>query len=152
VLIMALTFASKAAHPARHNPPAEPVAVRPALAARPAPAATAYAPLSLEAEDFRLLCALAALQLRYGKPQEAAGYLMALRRMQPRNQQVLRLLAISLMKLERWPEAEQILDELDAANPGAERALPLWRSLIRFRTNRLAEAREWFHKFIGWRD
>ena len=99
-----------------------------------------------------MLCALAALQLRYGKPQEAAGYLMALRRIQPRNCQVLRLLAICLMKLGRWQEAELILDELDAASPGAERSLALWRSLIRFRTGRLAEARDWFHKFIGWRD
>ncbi len=108
--------------------------------------------LRLKRKISACLCALAALQLRYGKPQEAAGYLMALRRMQPRNPQVLRLLAISLMKLGRWQEAELILDELDAASPGSERSLPLWRSLIRFRTNRLAEAREWFHKFIGWRD
>jgi Flp pilus assembly protein TadD len=126
--------------------PAVPQAARPVRDNAPA-----YVPLALEAEDFRLLCALAALQLRYGKPQEAAGYLMALRRLQPRNGQVLRLLAISLMKLGRWQEAETILDELDAASPG-ERSLPLWRSLIRFNTNRFAEARDWFHKFIGWRD
>jgi predicted Zn-dependent protease len=145
---MALTFASRPAATTNPSP-----AAAPQPPSRPVrETAPANIPLALEAEDFRLLCALAALQLRYGKPQEAAGYLMALRRMQPRNGQVLRLLAISLMKLGRWQEAELILDELDAANPGSERSLPLWRSLIRFRTNRLAEARDWFHKFIGWRD
>jgi predicted Zn-dependent protease len=148
---MALNFATRTAAPAQRNVP--PAAPQPAPAAQPVrDIAPAPVPLALEAEDFRLLCALAAMQLRYGKPQEAAGYLMALRRIQPRNAQVLRLLAIALMKLGRWQEAELILDELDSASPGGERSLPLWRSLIRFRTNRLAEAREWFHKFIGWRE
>ena len=108
-------------------------------------------PLELEAADVRLLCAIAATQLRYGRPEEAAGYLMGLRRLQPHDPQVLRLLALSLMKLRRWEQAAQLLDELDHAAPG-ERLLALWRSLIGLRTGRIAEARDWFQRFIGWKE
>lgn len=56
--------------------------------------------------DIELVCALASMQVKYGKPQEAFAYLAALRKFHPENRQVARLLVVVLMRLNRWPEAD----------------------------------------------
>jgi predicted Zn-dependent protease len=103
----------------------------------------------LDEGDVQLLCALAAMQVRYGRPEEAAGYLMALRRRDPGNLQVLRLLAQVLLRMRRHEEADRILDEIDRL--GGSAFMPLWRAVVRLRLDRLVEAREWFRRFVTMR-
>jgi tetratricopeptide (TPR) repeat protein len=87
------------------------------------------------------------MQIRYGKPQEAIAYLLTLRRVDPENRQALRLLASAFLKLERWSEAESVIESLEQL--GGEPRVSLWRAITRFKMNRIAEAREWFDRFAS---
>ena len=104
----------------------------------------------LTPEYEKTLCGLAALQIRYGKSQEAIAYLMMIRRENPTNKSAMRLLIVALMNLERWDEANQILDELGDTqndNPILNRLSALYRSVIALRTARFADAKAWFKRF-----
>ncbi len=102
--------------------------------------------------DQQTLMALAAVQIRYGRPAEAVPYLTMIRKLNPENAEASRILALALIKLEHWDQAEIILDELDALNVnGADNPtsgiMMLYRSLVSFRKNRFDEAKSWFSRF-----
>ena len=98
--------------------------------------------------DIELVCALASMQLKYGKPQEAFAYLAALRKFHPENRQVARLLVVVLMRLNRWAEADEVLRELEASGQRGGAIYLIYRSLIEFRSNRVAQARHWFNQYV----
>lgn len=133
--------------------PAQPqrnaVAAPAVTAAATADTAAARGPAALAERDIDLLASLAAMQIRYGRPEEAIAYLMGLRRMRPGNGKILRLTALALMKLGRWDEAEILLGELEEAQGGSSRVSALWRALILLKRNRFADARQWFWRTAG---
>ena len=99
-----------------------------------------------------MLCALSAMQVRYGRSAEAIPYLMMIRKINPRNVECSRLLALAFMRLNRWQEAEAMIEELDylqKADSGSvlDGVVLLYRSLISFKTNKIADAKSWFNKF-----
>lgn len=102
--------------------------------------------------DQQILCALSAMQIRYGRAAEAIPYLMMIRKINPKNIECSRLLALAFMRLERWAEAEAMVEEYDylqkakSGNP-LDGIVLLYRSLVSFKTNRLADAKAWFGKF-----
>ena len=102
--------------------------------------------------DQQMLCALSAMQVRYGRSAEAIPYLMMIRKINPRNVECSRLLALAFMRLNRWQEAEAMIEELDylqKADSGSvlDGVVLLYRSLISFKTNKIADAKSWFNKF-----
>lgn len=102
--------------------------------------------------DQQMLCALSAMQIRYGRANEAIPYLMMIRKINPKNTECARLLALAFMRLQRWAEAEAMVEEYDylqKANSGSplDGVVLLFRSLISFKTNRIADAKAWFGKF-----
>ncbi len=102
--------------------------------------------------DQQMLCALSAMQVRYGRSAEAIPYLMMIRKINPGNLECIRLLALAFMRLNRWQEAEAMVEELDylqKANSGnvIGGLVLLYRSLVSFKTNKIAEAKSWFGKF-----
>lgn len=102
--------------------------------------------------DQQMLCALSAMQIRYGRSAEAIPYLMMIRKINPKNIECSRLLALAFMRLERWAEAEAMVEEYDylqKANSGnpLDGIVLLYRSLVSFKTNRLSDAKAWFGKF-----
>lgn len=102
--------------------------------------------------DQQMLCALSAMQIRYGRPAEAIPYLMMIRKINPSNVESTRLLALSFMRLGRWQEAEVMVEELDylqksTANGVVDGLVLLYRSLVSFKTNKIADAKSWFGKF-----
>ena len=104
----------------------------------------------LSPENEETLCALAALQIRYGKPHEAIPFLMMVRRENAENREALRLLAAALIKLEKWDEAEQILRDLNLLSTTDKitlRMASLYQSIVALRTSRLEDARIWFKRF-----
>jgi len=107
-----------------------------------------FAP-ALGSEDRRLILALAAQQIRYGHPEEAIAFLMAMRKSGPGDPQTVKLLAAALIKAAHWAEAEVILGELSALVPRSTRISALYRSLIAFHLSRLSEASAWFAKFTA---
>lgn len=102
--------------------------------------------------DQQMLCAFSAMQVRYGRSAEAIPYLMMIRKINPKNIECTRLLALAFMRLERWQEAEAMVEELDylqkASAPSVVGGLVLlYRSLVSFKTNKIADAKSWFGKF-----
>ncbi len=102
--------------------------------------------------DQQMLCALSAMQVRYGRSAEAIPYLMMVRKINPKNIECARLLALAFMRLNRWQEAEAMVEELDylqKANSGSavNGLVLLYRSLVSFKTNKIADAKSWFGKF-----
>lgn len=102
--------------------------------------------------DQQMLSALSAMQIRYGRANEAIPYLMMIRKINPKNIECARLLALAFMRLERWAEAEAMVEEYDhlqKANSGnpLDGIVLLYRSLVSFKTNRIADAKAWFGKF-----
>jgi len=102
--------------------------------------------------DQQMLCALSAMQIRYGRANEAIPYLMMIRKINPKNVECARLLALAFMRLQRWAEAEAMVEEYDylqKANSGKalDGIVLLYRSLVSFKTNRIADAKAWFGKF-----
>lgn len=102
--------------------------------------------------DQQMLCAFSAMQVRYGRSAEAIPYLMMIRKINPKNIECTRLLALAFMRLERWQEAEAMVEELDylqkANSPSVVGGLVLlYRSLVSFKTNKIADAKSWFGKF-----
>ena len=102
--------------------------------------------------DQQMLCALSAMQIRYGRAAEAIPYLMMIRKINPKNVECSRLLALAFMRLERWTEAEAMVEEYDylqKANSGSplDGIVLLYRSLVSFKTNKIADAKSWFGKF-----
>ncbi|MCB1459460.1 MAG: hypothetical protein KDJ48_09410 [Nitratireductor sp.] len=106
-------------------------------------------------EDLDMARSLSALHIRYGIAHEAVPYLMMIRRERPQDIETTRLLALAMLKLGKWNEADHLLSELDvlaarSGNPdGFGRLEALWRSLVLFKTNRFREARDWFSKFTS---
>jgi len=102
--------------------------------------------------DQQMLCALSAMQIRYGRAAEAIPYLMMIRKINPKNVECARLLALAFMRLQRWTEAEALVEEYDylqKANSGSplDGVVLLYRSLVSFKTNKIADAKSWFGKF-----
>lgn len=102
--------------------------------------------------DQQMLCALSAMQIRYGRPAEAIPYLMMIRKINPSNIEATRLLSLSFMRMQRWHEAEAMIEELDflqqSTSGGAVNGLVLlYRSLVSYKTNKIADAKAWFGKF-----
>lgn len=102
--------------------------------------------------DQQMLCALSAMQIRYGRANEAIAYLMMIRKINPKNVECSRLLALAFMRLERWAEAEAMVEEYDYLQKGNSNGpldgiVLLYRSLVSFKTNRIADAKAWFGKF-----
>ncbi len=101
----------------------------------------------LSEDDIEFLTSLAAMQVKYGQPQEAVAYLMQLRKVRPGNETVLRLLVIALMKLDCWPQAAAIIDEIDAQSSGFSRIHYLLRAITKIRFSDLFGAKEQFAKY-----
>lgn len=100
-------------------------------------------------KDISFLTSLAAMQVQYGRPHEAVAYLMTVRRLRPSDPQILRLLAIALMKMEAWEQANVILDELESLSGGEGPLVYLYRSIIRFRQSDLFGAKQLFARFCA---
>ena len=134
---------------------ADPAPVAPGRARAPAPPLDDAPPYgadefegALHDEDRELLVALAAMQLRYGEAAEAVAYLLAAKRIFPRDADVLRLLADALLKLERVDEADAVLSELDALPARARPSVTLLtRALVRLAQGRGQEARRLFRQY-----
>ena len=107
-------------------------------------------PVTLNQQDRDVLSSLAAVQIRYNRPAEAVPYLMMLRKTDPSDVQSARLLALALMKLGNWEQAELILEELgddhgaDTADSGI---LSFYRGLVAFKQRKLNKARQWLQRF-----
>ncbi len=102
--------------------------------------------------DQQMLCALSAMQIRYGRAAEAIPYLMMIRKINPKNIECCRLLAVAFMRLKRWHEAEAMVEEYDhlqKTNQGSalNGVVLLYRSIVSFKTNKIADAKSWFGKF-----
>lgn len=100
----------------------------------------------------QMMCALSAMQIRYGRPAEAVPYLMMVRKINPQNVEATRLLALSFMRLGRWQEADTMVEEYDhlqkSSGSGVVNGLVLlYRSLVSFKTSRISDAKAWFGKF-----
>jgi hypothetical protein len=94
--------------------------------------------------DVELLCALSALQILYGRPEEAAAYLMMVREAAPENTDALRLLASSFIKLPRGQEASCLIDELEARQSKPNRISILLRAIVEFKLLRKNNALDAF--------
>ncbi|MEM7425497.1 MAG: tetratricopeptide repeat protein [Pseudomonadota bacterium] len=140
---MGLSITQNPVPPAPAGPATTP---QPQAAVVPQPAAPS---MRLSSADAETLCALAAMQIRYGKPHEAVPYLLAVRKHQPGHAQAIRLLAVTLMKLNRWAEAQSMLDELDRVDPRPGPLRALYRALTEFKQARLDNARAWFTRFAA---
>ncbi|MEO0327121.1 MAG: tetratricopeptide repeat protein [Pseudomonadota bacterium] len=106
----------------------------------------------LDVAERETLLALAAVQIRYGRPAEAVPYLMMVRKTNPEDINAARLLARALMKLGRWEQADFILQEIEAhsENTNDEAASGftyLYRSIIAMKVRKLSDARAWLDKF-----
>lgn len=102
--------------------------------------------------DQQMLCAMSAMQIRYGRPAEAIPYLMMVRKINPKNVECARLLALSFMRLERWQEAEAMVEEYDFLQKSNQTGVMdglilLYRSLVSYKTNKFTDAKSWFGKF-----
>ena len=106
--------------------------------------------VTLNQQDREVLSSLAAVQIRYNRPAEAVPYLMMLRRTDPEDLQAARLLALALMKLGNWEQAELILEETGDSTVGdvAESGiLSFYRGLVAFKQRKLTTARQWLQRF-----
>lgn len=142
------------ANPSHHAAAARQVRELAAKATQQAIEMEANAPsvVCLSDEEVATLRALAALQIKYGHATEAVPYLMLIRKTNPEDVDSIQLLAKSLMRLNRWDEADVILAELQNM-PGADtqseghRLVYLYRSIAAFKTRRVAEARSLLARF-----
>ncbi len=112
----------------------------------------ALSDIPLTWSDQQMLCALSAMQIRYGRPAEAIPYLMMIRKINPSNIEATRLLSLSFMRMGRWHEAEAMIEELDflqqSSSGGTVNGLVLlYRSLVSYKINKIADAKAWFGKF-----
>jgi len=107
------------------------------------------APVSLSLHEREVLSSLAAVQIRYNRPAEAVPYLMMLRKTDENDHQAARLLALALMKLGNWEQAEHILENISASAEGdaATGILAFYRSLVAFKRHKLSIARKWLQQF-----
>ena len=102
----------------------------------------------LSEQDCETMTALAAVQIKYGRPQEAIPYLMMVRRNDPTDAEASRLLALALMKMGNWEQAEIIMNELhDIPNADTSRILLLYRSIVSFKQRNFDAARGWLQRF-----
>lgn len=106
----------------------------------------------LSDDDQMMLCALSAMQIRYGRPAEAISYLMMVRKVNPENTEAIRLLALTFMRLKRWNEAEVMLAELETLQEAdgslaSNGMIYLYKSVVSLKTRGLTEARSFFNKF-----
>lgn len=105
-------------------------------------------PPVLREEDCETLSALAAIQIKYGRPAEAIPYLMMLRRNNPADAEVARLLALALMKMGHWQQAEIIMDDLHGGpTTNTSSSFLLLRSIAAFKQRKLDAARTWLQRF-----
>ena len=106
------------------------------------------APSTLSEQDCETMIALAAVQIRYGRPQEAIPYLMMIRRHDPINPEACRLLALAMMKMGNWEQAEIIMNDLhDEPGTPTSRILLLYRGIVSFKQRKLDAARGWLQRF-----
>ena len=103
--------------------------------------------VALGDEERDVLVALAAFQLRYGEAAEALAYLMAARKLFPRDADVLRLCADALVRLGRVDEADETLRELDRITRRPHPLATLSRALVRLAQGRAQEARRLFKDY-----
>lgn len=103
--------------------------------------------IALGDEERDVLVALAAFQLRYGEVAEALAYLMAARKLFPRDADVLRLCADALVRLDRVDEADEALRELDRITRRPHPLATLSRALVRLAQGRAQEARRLFKDY-----
>lgn len=105
----------------------------------------------LNEHERETLSSLAAIQIRYNRPAEAVPYLMMLRRTDPTDKQAGRLLALALMKLGNWQQAEAILEEMYGLPNGSEKEdggfLYFYHSLVAFKQKNVSAARQWLQRF-----
>lgn len=99
--------------------------------------------LTLSASDRALINAVAAMQLRYGKPDEALALLQLTNRLWPDDRQTLRLLTQAFLLVEDYESAEMTEEAFKRHSglmrPG--RADLLRQALVHFGRLRLGEAR-----------
>jgi hypothetical protein len=105
----------------------------------------------LNTEDRDILRALAAAQIRYGRPSEAVPYLMMLRKTDEQDRESSRLLALAFMKLGHWKQAEVILETISAQSlpdqdPKLNSITALYRGIVAFKQRKVIEARSWLQR------
>ncbi len=108
------------------------------------------APVTLTPHDREVLSSLAAVQVRYNRPAEAVPYLMMLRKTDPSDHQAARLLALALMKLGNWEQAELILadiNDMDDNDAATYSILTFYRGLVAFKQRKMSAARHWIKRF-----
>lgn len=103
--------------------------------------------LVLGDDERDVLVALAAFQLRYGEAAEALAYLMAARKLFPRDPDILRLSADALVQLGRVDEADETLAELARITRRPHPLALLSRALVRLAQGRGQEARRLFREY-----
>jgi len=94
------------------------------------------------------LRALSALQIRYGRPQEAVPYLALLKHEQPDDAQTSRMLALALMRLGKWKEADTLLEDTGSpANSPITGLMALYRAVVSMKLGSMEKARQWLARF-----
>lgn len=110
-----------------------------------------HLPATLSESECETLMSLAAVQIRYNRCAEAVPYLMMLRKMNPQDTKAARLLALALIKLGNWAQAETILSQIHdnqaSSDPAVFGMLSFYRSVVAFKQRKLEAAREWLHRF-----
>ncbi|MEL7430519.1 MAG: tetratricopeptide repeat protein [Pseudomonadota bacterium] len=110
-----------------------------------------HTPAKLSESECETLMSLAAVQIRYNRCAEAVPYLMMLRKMNPQDTKAARLLALALIKLGNWAQAETILSQIHdhpaSADPAVSGMLSFYRSVVAFKQRKLDAAREWLNRF-----
>ncbi|MEM7289690.1 MAG: tetratricopeptide repeat protein, partial [Pseudomonadota bacterium] len=105
----------------------------------------------LEEGDRDTLSSLAAIQIRYNKPSEAVPYLMMLRKTDPYDARAARLLALALIKMGKWEQAETVLADMEGLvetpEPHVSGLLTFYRSIVAFKQSKFSAARHWFQRF-----
>lgn len=97
--------------------------------------------------DRQLLCAMAAMQIRYGSYHEAVALLMRVNQETPSDPQCARLLATALLKLGRAEEAATVFSRADSL--GSTLTEKLLLVVITMRLRGLSEARRLFSSFMN---
>ena len=107
--------------------------------------------MQLSQSERETLSSLAAVQIRYNRSVEAVPYLMMLRKTDPTDMKSARLLALALIKLGNWEQAETILQEIhgrpETKHGVATGMLNFYQSLVAYRQKKFGAAREWLQRF-----